>query len=191
MICSKRRRRSRRRCSPVCDDLGERPGGISGNPRFSLGCHPVGHLAGRRRLLFRCHSTRHGLRTRTNTLSPIAEHLSLVFDTKSARLFLEPLAGGPWSACISVCSALCVRQKAPLPQVAAGRGRAMILYTSGTTSRPKGVVTTHVNIAAQIESLMEHLGMVISGSYSALSAAPPCARNYQCRFLCPLVWCNL
>ena len=31
----------------------------------------------------------------------------------------------------------------------------MILYTSGTTSRPKGVVTTHANIAAQIKSLME------------------------------------
>ncbi len=33
--------------------------------------------------------------------------------------------------------------------------RAMILYTSGTTSRPKGVVTTHRNISAQIESLIE------------------------------------
>jgi malonyl-CoA/methylmalonyl-CoA synthetase len=42
----------------------------------------------------------------------------------------------------------------PLPQVAVER-RAMILYTSGTTSRPKGVVTTHTNIAAQIESLVE------------------------------------
>ena len=28
------------------------------------------------------------------------------------------------------------------------------LYTSGTTSRPKGVVTTHANITAQIESLV-------------------------------------
>ncbi len=33
--------------------------------------------------------------------------------------------------------------------------RAMILYTSGTTSQPKGVVTTHANIAAQITSLVE------------------------------------
>jgi len=33
--------------------------------------------------------------------------------------------------------------------------RAMILYTSGTSSRPKGVVTTHANIAAQITSLIE------------------------------------
>jgi malonyl-CoA/methylmalonyl-CoA synthetase len=31
----------------------------------------------------------------------------------------------------------------------------MILYTSGTSSRPKGVVTTHANITAQIRSLVE------------------------------------
>lgn len=31
----------------------------------------------------------------------------------------------------------------------------MILYTSGTTSRPKGVVTTHACIQAQIESLVQ------------------------------------
>src|SRR5205807_988744 len=40
-----------------------------------------------------------------------------------------------------------------LPRVAAGR-RAMIVYTSGTTGRPKGVVTTHANIAAQVASLV-------------------------------------
>ena len=43
---------------------------------------------------------------------------------------------------------------APLPHVDAKR-RAMILYTSGTTNKPKGVVTTHANIEAQIRSLVE------------------------------------
>ena len=41
-----------------------------------------------------------------------------------------------------------------LPTVATSR-RAMILYTSGTTGKPKGVVTTHDNITAQITSLIQ------------------------------------
>ena len=41
-----------------------------------------------------------------------------------------------------------------LPVVSPDR-RAMILYTSGTTGKPKGVVTTHENIAAQITSLVQ------------------------------------
>ena len=40
-----------------------------------------------------------------------------------------------------------------LPDVDSTR-RAMILYTSGTTSKPKGVVTTHDNIEAQITALV-------------------------------------
>lgn len=42
----------------------------------------------------------------------------------------------------------------PLPTLTPDR-RAMILYTSGTTSKPKGVTTTHANIQAQIESLVQ------------------------------------
>ncbi len=44
------------------------------------------------------------------------------------------------------------------PEITSDRSnewRAMILYTSGTTSRPKGVVTSHANISAQIRSLVE------------------------------------
>ena len=52
-----------------------------------------------------------------------------------------------------------------LPVIAPQR-RAMILYTSGTTSKPKGVVTTHLNIQAQIESL------VLAWEWSAADRIP-------------------
>jgi malonyl-CoA/methylmalonyl-CoA synthetase len=55
-----------------------------------------------------------------------------------------------------------VRQSEELPDTAAAdvadefnQRRAMILYTSGTTSRPKGVVTTHANITAQIATRVQ------------------------------------
>jgi malonyl-CoA/methylmalonyl-CoA synthetase len=44
-------------------------------------------------------------------------------------------------------------EKRPEPPAASGR-RAMILYTSGTTGKPKGVVSTHEMIAAQISTLV-------------------------------------
>lgn len=56
---------------------------------------------------------------------------------------------------------LSARQTVKSPDIAPNiteTRRAMILYTSGTSSRPKGVVTTHANITAQIMSLVEAWG---------------------------------
>ncbi|HET9453494.1 MAG TPA: acyl-CoA synthetase [Gemmatimonadaceae bacterium] len=41
-----------------------------------------------------------------------------------------------------------------LPEIGPGR-RAMMVYTSGTTGRPRGVVTTHASLGAQITTLVD------------------------------------
>lgn len=64
---------------------------------------------------------------------------------------LRRLAGHRGAVFIAAGDAL-YTQSRPLPGVSETR-RAMIIYTSGTTSRPKGVVTTHENLKAQIGSL--------------------------------------
>jgi malonyl-CoA/methylmalonyl-CoA synthetase len=75
----------------------------------------------------------------------------LVFDAMAETL-MAPIAAAKGIQALS-CDQALAHQTGQLPDVASER-RALILYTSGTTSRPKGVVTTHANIAAQITSLV-------------------------------------
>ena len=77
---------------------------------------------------------------------------ALVFDALAEKL-LAPIAAARGIRALS-CDEAVAHARTQLPDVASER-RAMILYTSGTTSRPKGVVTTHANTAAQIASLVE------------------------------------
>ena len=42
----------------------------------------------------------------------------------------------------------------PLPEIDPAR-RAMMIFTSGTTNKPKGVISTHANVASQVTTLLE------------------------------------
>ena len=79
-----------------------------------------------------------------------------------APTFAEPLAPVAERAGVRVLvlgAALEGPNPGALPTVAPER-RAMMLYTSGTTGRPKGVVTTHANLVSQVTSLIDAWGWV-------------------------------
>jgi malonyl-CoA/methylmalonyl-CoA synthetase len=97
--------------------------------------------------------------------------------------------------------------RSPLPHVADGR-RALIVYTSGTTGRPKGVVTTHANITAQITSLvtawewraddaillvlpLHHVHGIVNVLACALWAGARCEMLPPSGFEADLVWSRL
>ena len=70
---------------------------------------------------------------------------------------LRPLAEKRGARFVMVADALMGDESVRLPAVSEQR-RALILYTSGTTNRPKGVVSTHANLRAQMESLVQAWG---------------------------------
>ncbi len=67
---------------------------------------------------------------------------------------LSPYSTDPAKRFIRLSEGIPDQMSGVLPQIDSQRG-AMILYTSGTTSLPKGVLTTHANIESQISTLID------------------------------------
>jgi malonyl-CoA/methylmalonyl-CoA synthetase len=66
---------------------------------------------------------------------------------------LGPVAAACGARLLTTTEALATAPGSRLPAPEESRP-AMIIYTSGTTGRPKGVVLTHANLAAQVTSLV-------------------------------------
>jgi malonyl-CoA/methylmalonyl-CoA synthetase len=115
---------------------------------------------------------------------------SLVVGDQASAATLMPLARAARARFVAVDDALHAGPAEDLPHLGSNR-RAMIIYTSGTTGRPKGAVSTHQIIGAQIASLVEswrwspsdhlllvlplhHVHGIINGLGSALAVRATC-----------------
>jgi malonyl-CoA/methylmalonyl-CoA synthetase len=81
---------------------------------------------------------------------------SVVVADRALRDRVAASAEGARARCVSPEDLLAADAR-PRPAVAPG-ARALMLYTSGTTGRPKGVVTSHAGLAAQTHALVEAWG---------------------------------
>ncbi len=82
---------------------------------------------------------------------------SVVIVAPESRELLAPIAAEVGVRLLTTTEVLAAEPRQELPHLGAPR-RAMIIYTSGTTGRPKGAVSTHANVGAQVSALVEAWG---------------------------------
>jgi malonyl-CoA/methylmalonyl-CoA synthetase len=130
---------------------------------------------------------------------------SVVVSDPASASMLMPIAKAARARFLTTTTALAASMGEDLPHLGSNR-RAMIIYTSGTTGRPKGAVSTHQNIGAQIAALVEawrwtpadrllltlplhHVHGIINGLGSALAVRATC--EILPAFDADLVWNRL
>jgi malonyl-CoA/methylmalonyl-CoA synthetase len=130
---------------------------------------------------------------------------SVVVSDPASASMLMPIAKASRARFLTTTTALAASIGEDLPHLGSNR-RAMIIYTSGTTGRPKGAVSTHQNIGAQIAALVEawrwtpadrllltlplhHVHGIINGLGSALAVRATC--EILPAFDAELVWSRL
>ncbi len=110
---------------------------------------------------------------------------SILIAHPSVVALLRPLAEARGLPLLTTDELMRSPSEGPLPRVSPRR-RAMLIYTSGTTSRPKGVVSTHDMITAQVTSLIEAWGW--SGDDHILHVLPLHHVHGVVNVLCCAMW---
>ena len=175
--CSTRRRASPRRCSTAPPTSTEARVAFLVAAELRARRDAVGHLARRRhrRPAVR-HASGAGARLRDRRRAGVDRSSPTPRWQRAARAARPPQRGLRSAA--TTDALLDAATAAPCPTSTPTR-RAMILYTSGTTSKPKGVVTTHAMLAAQIALGGRGVGVDGGRPHPARAAAASPARHPQ------------